>query len=376
MELESSNLINLNNSKNNQIIETYSYEKDIKHLTKYLHTILGIINIILIFVEFFIFVSNRIKEFICSINLNFYENTQKDLRYYQDIQHNFCDNIRNSFNIELENNIILYNTSLNNTQFEMFIYNDNDYYSWQIKLHQSFEGKATLHMLKAVQYYADKYDYLNDDIVIIDIGANVGWYTTFFGMFKYTVLSFDPLPKNEYILRKNFCRNNKDFMGTASTITIVNEALYPEETFCDYYKDLKNSKKNLILCDKSKEKNLDKDYIKIDTIKTNKLSNYIPLITDKRITLLRFDLEYEGEMAIESGKELISKYHIPYVFIEFNMLMFALHETRPQDFLRFFTQNGYKISLNGFLSNKFVSVEEIMRTNFIKINLYIVYIGN
>ena len=120
---------------------------------------------------------------------------------------------------------------------------------------------------------------------------------------------------------------------------------------------------------------MDKDYTKIDTIKTNKLSNFIPLINDKRMTLLILDLEYEGEMALESGKELITKYHIPFVFIEFNMLMFALHETRPQDFLRFFIENNYKISLNGFLSNQFISVEDIMRTNFISINLYLVYVG-
>ena len=151
--------------------------------------------------------------------------------------------------------------------------------------------------------------------------------------------------------------------------------LYPFETVCDYYKDLKNSKKNLVLCDRSKTKNLDKDYIKIDRVKTTKLSNFIPLITNKRVTLIRLDLEYEGEMAILSGRELIYKYHIPYIFMEFNMLMFALHETRPQDFLRFFTENGYKISLKGFLTNEFITVEEIMRINFITINLYLVFVG-
>ena len=55
--------------------------------------------------------------------------------------------------------------------------------------------------------------------------------------------------------------------------------------------------------------------------------------------------------------------------------MFTLHETRPQDFLRFFVQNGYKISLNGFLSNQFISLEDIMKTNFIIINIYLVYVG-
>ena len=373
MELESTNLINIANSKNDRIMDAFSYEKDIKQLMRFLQKILGLINIFLIILFFTIFVLFRIKNFICMINFN--DKKPKDLKYYQDLQNRFCDNILNHINRELENDIILYNVSLNDTQFDIFIYNDYDYYSWQIKLNQSFEGEATLHMLNAIQYYADKNDYLNDDIVIFDIGSNVGWYSTFFGTYKYTVLSFEPLPKNDYVLRKNFCRNNKNYAEPQSTITIVNEVLYPIETFCDYYKDIKNSKKNLVLCDKSKEKNLDKDYIKIDTIKTNKLSNFIPLINDKRMTLLRFDLEYEGEMAIESGKELITKYHIPFVFIEFNMLMFALHETRPQDFLRFFTQNGYKISLNGFLTKQFISVEDIMKTNFVTINLYLVYIG-
>ena len=373
MELESTNLINITNSKNDRIMEAFSYEKDIKQLMRFLQKILGLINIFLIILFFTIFVLFRIKNFICMINFN--KKKPKDLKYYQDLQNRFCDNILNHINRELENEIILYNVSLNDTQFDIFIYNDYDYYSWQIKLNQSFEGEATLHMLNAIQYYADKNDYLNDDIVIFDIGSNVGWYSTFFGTYKYTVLSFEPLPKNDYVLRKNFCRNNKNYAEPQSTITIVNEVLYPIETFCDYYKDIKNSKKNLVLCDKSKEKNLDKDYIKIDTIKTNKLSNFIPLINDKRMTLLRFDLEYEGEMAIESGKELITKYHIPFVFIEFNMLMFALHETRPQDFLRFFTQNGYKISLNGFLTKQFISVEDIMKTNFVTINLYLVYVG-
>jgi hypothetical protein len=373
MELESTNLINITNSKNERIMEAFSYEKDIKQLMRFLQKILGLINIFLIILFFTIFVLFRIKNFICMINFN--KKKPKDLKYYQDLQNRFCDNILNHINRELENDIILYNVSLNDTQFDIFIYNDYDYYSWQIKLNQSFEGEATLHMLNAIQYYADKNDYLNDDIVIFDIGSNVGWYSTFFGTYKYTVLSFEPLPKNDYVLRKNFCRNNKNYAEPQSTITIINEVLYPIETFCDYYKDIKNSKKNLVLCDKSKEKNLDKDYIKIDTIKTNKLSNFIPLINDKRMTLLRFDLEYEGEMAIESGKELITKYHIPFVFIEFNMLMFALHETRPQDFLRFFTQNGYKISLNGFLNKQFISVEDIMKTNFVTINLYLVYVG-
>jgi FkbM family methyltransferase len=314
-------------------------------------------------------------DFNISFNFNFFFHSKENLSYYQEIQNNFCNNAHLFINKQIEEKIMLYNISLNHTNFDMFIYNSYDYLSYQIQLNQSLQGEATLNMLNALKYFTNKYSFENEDIAIIDIGANVGWYTTFFGYFKYTVLSFESLPENNYILKKNFCRNNKDFFGNLSTVTIINEVLYPSETYCDYYKDKKNSKKNLVLCDKSKEKNLDKDYIKIDQVKTTKLINFLPLITNKRVILVRLDLEYEGEMAILSGKELIYKYHIPYIFIEFNMLMFALHETRPQDFLRFFTENGYKISLKGFLTEEFISVEDIMRTNFITINLYLVFVG-
>ena len=375
MDIESSNLIKVNQSKPKKQNEFFSYEKDIKQLTNFLKTILGLINITLLIIVSFIFMFNKI-DFNISFNFNFFFHSKENLSYYQEIQNNFCNNAHLFINKQIEEKIMLYNISLNHTNFDMFIYNSYDYLSYQIQLNQSLQGEATLNMLKAIKYFKDKYDFENDDIAVIDIGANVGWYTTFFGYFKYTVLSFEPLPENNYILKKNFCRNNKDFFGNLSTVTIINKVLYPHETYCDYYKDKKNSKKNLVLCDKSKEKNLDKDYIKIDSVKTTKLSNFLPLITNKRVILIRLDLEYEGEMAILSGKELIIKYHIPYIFLEFNMLMFALHETRPQDFLRFFTENGYKISLKGFLTDEFISVEDIMRINFTSINLYLVFVGN
>ena len=211
--------------------------------------------------------------------------------------------------------------------------------------------------------------------MIIDSGENVGWYSTVFAKFEYSLLSFVPLYENYYILKKNLCRNYRDFPGNSSTI-IINEALYPKESSCSYYKDFKALRKDIILCDKNKEKNLDSEYFKINTIRTNILNNFNPLINNKKLTLLILDLEYEGEKFFESENDLVTKYHVPFIFIEFNMKMFIIHETRPQDFLKIFTHNGYKISLNGFLSRKFISLEDIMKASFSKINLYMIYFGN
>ena len=376
MELESSNLIKAVYSKQPLFYPEFSYENDIKIFTNLLRSILGLLNVFIISFLFILFIYKRTEQFDKFVFFDFLRDNQKNLSFYQDIQNNFCDNFRNVYNKDLEEKIFLYTASLNGMQFDMFLYKNFDYLSWKIQLNNTFEGKTILHMLNALKYYSDKYSYKNDEILIIDFGTNVGLYTTIFGSFNYSILSFEPLPENYYILKKNFCRNNNKFFKNLTTISIVDKALYNVETICDYYKDLKNSKKNLILCDNSKIKNLDKDYIKIGKIKTTKLNEFINLIKDKQLTLLIFDLEYEGETVIESGKEIILKYHIPYIFIEFNLLMFALHETKPQSFLRFFTQNGYKISLNGFLTDQFISVEDLMRTNFVSIDLYIVYVGS
>jgi FkbM family methyltransferase len=230
-------------------------------------------------------------------------------------------------------------------------------------------------MINALKFYSEKYNYKNDDLMIIDIGANIGWYTTFLGKLKYNILSFEPLPENYHVLTKNFCRNNKNFFIKGESITLINKGLYPINTTCNYYKDIKKVKKDIVLCDKKKEKNLDRDYVQIGLINTIKLANFIPSILKKKITLLILDLDIEGEMAIESGKELIYEYHIPYIFIEFNKSIFHIHETDPQNFLRFFSKNGYKISLNGFLTNMFITIEDLIKIDFISINLYLIYYG-
>ena len=86
-------------------------------------------------------------------------------------------------------------------------------------------------------------------------------------------------------------------------------------------------------------------------------------------SLLRYSLR-----AIKSGKELITLYHVPYVFIAFNKKMFNIYETKAEDFLKFFVNNGYQISLKGFLTKEFISIEDLMKKKLKQINLYLVYI--
>ena len=60
-------------------------------------------------------------------------------------------------------------------------------------------------MLNDIKYFENKYSFENGDIALFDIGSNFWWFSTYFGTFKYNILSFDPLLKNYHILKKNFC---------------------------------------------------------------------------------------------------------------------------------------------------------------------------
>ncbi len=375
MEPETKNLID-QQKKDKKQNEPFFNEKIKTYFSFFSYTKLGIFNVGIILISIIIILIRRTNISIFKSNKN--ENIIKDLNYYQKKQNYFCDNIRYEFNKEIEETISLFNVSLNGTNFELFLYKDLDYLSNIIRAKKFYDDVGTLYMLKALEYYKDKNNYKNEDLIIIDIGANIGWYTIFFGIHNYSVLSFEPYPENYYVLKKNYCRNIKNIIEENTnnlTITLINRAIYPTEATCGYYQDIKNSKKDLVICDLRKEDNFNIDYMKMDLVNSTNLGDFIAIINHKKITLLRLDLEFEGENAIKSGIKLITKYHIPYIFIEFNFLIFSIHMTTAQEFFKFFIDNGYKISLNGFLTNDFIDIDELMIIRATRINLYFVYVG-
>ena len=106
-----------------------------------------------------------------------------------------------------------------------------------------------------------------------------------------------------------------------------------------------------------------------------KLSNYIPFLSDKGVPLIKIDVEGSEGKAFEGGIELITKYHVPFIFMEFTPESLTLHGTEPKKFLQLFVDNGYKLGLFNFFTN-FKSIDDIMRTNFSNyhsINIYIAH---
>ena len=84
------------------------------------------------------------------------------------------------------------------------------------------------------------------------------------------------------------------------------------------------------------------------------------------------DIEGSEGKAFESGIEFVTKYHIPFIFIEFSPQGLSRFGTNPQKFLEMFINNGYKINLLNFFEKKIYDIKFFLERKK-NSNLYIVY---
>lgn len=354
---------------------------------KYKYRILIIIFLILLFIQilffFFYLIFGKIilnqftelkillkKDNNTSLNhYNYFQNeendkifTEMDRQKHIKQQNLFCQNQINNNNTKIEDKIKIVNINFSNSNFDMFIYKSNDFLSNAISGSGSWETKETNNLLSLLDYYSRKKNIERNDIYVLDIGANIGWYTFILGNKGYNIISFEPSTTNYYILNKNYCLNNN------TNIILINKGLDIEETNISIYHPLINIG-NAISSNDAHNSSI-KNYIKEEIILT-KLEKYIPYLVNKNLALMKLDIEGSEGKAIESGKELITKYHIPFIFMEWTPKALKLKGTDPELFLKLFINNGYKISKKDFLSGEYCSFDEII--NVAAINLYIIY---
>ena len=218
----------------------------------------------------------------------------------------------------------------------------------------------------SLKYYAEKKNILNTkNIVMLDIGGNMGWYPSLLGRFGYTILTFEPLPQNYYISKRNYCLLNKN-----SNVIIITKGISTEEKICDYYKDIYSFSNGMTICNDKRNMLLNNQFQKIGKVHLTQLNNFIPYLSQKNIALIKIDVEGSEGKVLESGIELITKYHVPFIFIEFSPKFLIEHKTNPKKFLKLLVDNGYKISIEGFLNKKYITVKELIKKTTFQTNYY------
>ena len=260
----------------------------------------------------------------------------------------------------MEEKIDLVKVNFSSIIYDMFLYKNKDSVSSSISKFGYWEFKETNSFISALSYYSRKKNITQKNIFFIDIGANIGWFSLILGKLGYNILSFEPSKSNYYILLKNFCLNKEIDM------TIINKGLDTLSKNESIYHPLSNIG-NAHIFPRKKKLNL-KNYEKEEIILTN-LKNYISYLKYKNLALIKLDIEGSEAKAIEGGIDLIVKFHIPFIFIEWTPIDLREKGTDPRCFLELFEKNGYKFSKIDFLSRKYNSKEQILNETFL--NLYI-----
>lgn len=309
---------------------------------------------------------NNIKELNHNINNN------SIIKKYLEQQNNFCNYPDKFYISEFEDLIELKNFSFLSLSYQIYVYKVYDnFISKSIIKTGKYEPKHMLNFLEALQYYGKKKNITdNKDIFMLDIGGNIGAYPSFLGKFGYSILTFEASPRNYYILNKNYCRLIRN-----SNVIIINKGIGDKEKICNYYSQTDGIGNGILLCDEKRYKIKVSGYNfkKTFDVTLTKLSNFLPYLSNKNLALIKLDIEGGEGKVIEDAIELINKYHVPFIFSEFNPKYLKRQGTSPKYFLQLFINNGYKISNKGFFSKSYISIEQILAHVKRDYNLYFIY---
>jgi len=345
-------------------------------LNSYSHYLYPFIAVLIVFaILFFIFSkSNNNKTDGTRVNANIREiedSLEFDLNKLEKCkkeQNDFCDDIEKNKIKEYEEQIQLTDISLLSRVFNMYVYKSDDEMSNEIMTLKNFNGEKTGDLLTALLFYSTIKKINASQIYFLDIGSKIGWYSMIIAKFGYKVLSFEPSEINNYILKKNYCLN-REF-----NLTLIKKGLYTEERKCDYYLNSKSKSSGKVFCDV--KQNLPSDLIKSGESTLTRLSNYLNFLSNQNLALVKISVEGLEEKAILGGIELITNYHVPYIYLEFNPESLREHGTDPAKFLKIFIRNKYRFPFYNFFDDEFLSIDEIMtkaKRHNGKINIYIAH---
>jgi FkbM family methyltransferase len=198
-----------------------------------------------------------------------------------------------------------------------------------------------------------------DNKVVLDIGANLGWYSLNI-LKKFTkseVYSFEPSKETFERLKNNFSLNN------LLTDKLQNVGLYNEDGSIDFYYDKAGS-------GASSMKNIrERNTVEKISVPVKKLDNWCKEKNIKEIDFIKCDVEGAELFVYQGGKDTIEKYK-PIIFSEMLRKWSAKFGYHPNDIIKFMKDIGYNcyVIYNDKLKEINEVTEETVETNYFFLN--------
>lgn len=208
----------------------------------------------------------------------------------------------------------------------------------------NYEAEETRMVLKILDYYKKRQNF-----TVLDVGANVGWYTLNI-MKQYpamNVFSFESVPVSYERLKNNLKLNNLDINQ------LINIGFYKENGEMEFYYDIEGSGASSLVNLRDKEK------INKILVTVKKLDDWIADNKLDSIDFIKCDVEGSELLVYQGGEDSIKKYH-PIVFSEMLRKWSAKFGYHPNDIINFYRNIGYSCFV--FREDRLIPFEQVTET--------------
>jgi FkbM family methyltransferase len=237
------------------------------------------------------------------------------------LQEYYCSRLATS-DIFAENSILFKrNISLNlpsgPVSFDMFMYNSNDAtqdaVSYWIRKQGSWEMSITEAIDSKMHSFAKNNGIGLDQVTFVDIGANIGWFSLVFANAGYNVISFEPMPENEIILRQNKCLFHA-IHANPTRWTYLNLGLGENRETCKSISRAGNYLNGITKC--GVNITIDPGFSLRGIIEVYPLDQIIDIDGDLKIGAVKMDVEGFEKFVILGGSKFFSSPKIEFIAME------------------------------------------------------------
>ena len=242
-------------------------------------------------------------------------------------------------------NIVRYPITFESWVFSIYCYTQKDIVSSTILKHGSWETGISKDMLLAMEEGCLKQNIPKSQAVLLDVGANIGWFTLLLAAAGYKVIAFEPMFENEQLFRKSLCSN----AGFNDLVTYHTDILgSSSNTNCTIFSSNDNQGDGIVECNSDfvvpANYSIRQSGAKMTTIDVVLGEQTQP----QNIMMVKMDVEgYEGHVFQGAVKSTLDA-HVPYVMFEFVYSWIKSKGGQPDALLAKLAQEFYQCSFESF----------------------------
>lgn len=174
--------------------------------------------------------------------------------------------------------------------------------------------------------------YIKEGDVCLDVGANIGWYTTLFAKLcgiTGQVHAFEPVPQTFAVLERNIALNEK-----LQNIVVNNFGLsnIEQETKIHLFPDLPNGHASLAAKPDERSETV--------SVLLKTLDSYLAVQNIKQVDFVKVDVEGAEQMFLSGGTSIFRQKKLPVIFMEMELKNTKGFGYKPNDLIDFIKENG------------------------------------